>query len=58
MEVKLVQPMLVRIENFVGAAMTTFAAVTAIISPYHRYTLYAAIAGVGLVSLLLAQRSR
>jgi hypothetical protein len=53
---------LMRSANFTGTALLTFAVTTAIISPYHRYVLYAALAGIGtaavIIGLCLAKRGR
>jgi apolipoprotein N-acyltransferase len=44
---------LMRSANFTGTALLTFAIMTAIISPYHRYALYSALAGIGTAAILI-----
>ena len=51
-----------RSANFTGTALLTFAIMTAMISPYHRFLLYTVLAGIGtgaiFVGLCLAKLDR
>ena len=44
---------LMRSANFTGSALLTFSIMTAIISPYHRFLLYSALAGIGTAAILV-----